>query len=358
MDWFTADEVERIREYSLAMDRSRQVEDTVLEIMYDKRLLKLFVPERYNGRMTELPEALRIFEEASRIDGNFGWLVTIGSGGGYFAASFPPDLSEDVFAGRKAVIAGSGSPTGQAVRVEGGYRVSGTWKYCSGAPFATTFTATAVVEGSEEVIAFAMKPEQAEIIEDWHAFGLRATGSHSIRVENAWIPEERVFQVGHAQYDSSPIYTYPFMPFAVTSFAAVALGIGNRFLDESAHFLETMRDPWKAANPDRVAVLQHLLDEGNRLLSEQRERFYEAVQISWEQHVDGKLTEESIDRVQRAGREAAASALSASQRIFPYLGMAALMEDQTLNLVWRDLQTACQHGALRQYTQPNSRKKG
>ena len=34
--------------------------------------------------MAGLPEAVRIFEQASFIDGSFGWAVTIGAGGGFY----------------------------------------------------------------------------------------------------------------------------------------------------------------------------------------------------------------------------------------------------------------------------------
>lgn len=346
MKEFSLTEVAAIRECSLFMDRSGQVPEQVLQIIYDKRLFKWFVPERYNGRLTGLSEALRVFEEASSIDGSFGWLVTIGSGGGYFVSCFPPNVSEEVYAAPEAVIAGSGTPTGTAARVEGGYRVTGAWKYCSGAPFATTFTATALIDGGPDVLAFALRPDQVEVVPDWRSFGLRATGSHSIVVKDAFVPSERAFQVGNPQYDDHSIYRYPFAPFAVASFAAVSLGIGKHFLEQASLILKEQRDRWDHSHPARTAAVEELLAQGTLRLQQHADSFYEAIDRSWSAHGQGGSAEHEHLQAVQAGRALASAALSAAQAVFPLLGMTVLMEDHPLNRIWRDLHTVCQHASL------------
>ncbi|MDG0809682.1 acyl-CoA dehydrogenase family protein [Cohnella rhizosphaerae] len=131
-----------------AIERDGRLPQDILERIYEERLFKLFVPEALGGRMTPLPDAARIFEQAAYADGSFGWLVTIGSGGGFFAATLPEETAETLFADPRAVIAGSGHPTGVAKAVPGGYRVNGGWKYCSGAGYASFYTANCIVERS------------------------------------------------------------------------------------------------------------------------------------------------------------------------------------------------------------------
>ena len=82
LDMFDDNLIRTIREWALHMEKRGELAPEILEYIYDHRLFKLFVPEELGGRMTSLPAALRLFEEASWIDGNFGWLITIGSGGG------------------------------------------------------------------------------------------------------------------------------------------------------------------------------------------------------------------------------------------------------------------------------------
>lgn len=64
-----------------------------------------------------------------------------------FVPSFSPAVAERIYAPVDAVIAGSGYATGKARNVPGGYRVTGQWKYASGAQYARVFTANAVLEG-------------------------------------------------------------------------------------------------------------------------------------------------------------------------------------------------------------------
>lgn len=63
------------------MEQEGRPTEDVLQFIHDLRLFHLFVPNELEGRMTTLPQAVRIFQECSRVDGSsFGWLVTIGAG--------------------------------------------------------------------------------------------------------------------------------------------------------------------------------------------------------------------------------------------------------------------------------------
>ncbi|SES14317.1 hypothetical protein SAMN04487944_12011 [Gracilibacillus ureilyticus] len=138
---FTNQESQQIKENLAEIETTKALPDSVLDIIYKKKLFKLFVSESLGGRAMDLPTALKIFQEASSIDGNFGWAITIGSGGGMFSPCFREDIAKDSFSPDNAVIAGSGHPGGKAVRTEQGYLVTGEWKFCSGSPYATIFTA-------------------------------------------------------------------------------------------------------------------------------------------------------------------------------------------------------------------------
>lgn len=354
---FTTEEIQRIREQALEMDKHRRVSPEMLRTIYDHRLFHLFVPNELHGRMTSLPEAARIFQESARIDGNLGWLVAIGAGGGFFAAYMSTEISQRVFAHREAVIAGSGMPTGTARQVEGGYIVNGSWKYCSGSTYATTFTANAVVDSSSlthddgsiavpstpdqpEIRSFILNPSQMRIVEDWNAFGLRATASHTVSAVEAFVPHEMTFSITEImEYEQEAIYQYPFVPFAQVSFAAVAAGIAEHFL-EAAESLALKRN--------RSARVFEQLNESKAALEQALSTFYETVEDSWKELLqEGRLPEATEAGVTAASLKAADIALSCGQQVFPLLGLSAAMEDTEVNRCWRDLQTACSHSLLR-----------
>ncbi|MDK8183656.1 acyl-CoA dehydrogenase [Paenibacillus sp. UMB4589-SE434] len=355
---WSKNEIDCIRERAIHMEKNGTVDDQFLDWIRDRVLFKMFVPEQLGGRMADLPEALRIFEESAWIDGSFGWTVTIGAGGGFFVPFMEPGVCQSLFSEPAAVIAGSGYPSGRATAVEGGYRVSGTWKYCSGARHATMFTANALIEvasdetesadASPVMRAFTFMPDQVQIESDWDAFGLKATDSHTIRVEQAFVPVERTFSLvePYGAYQH-PTYRYPFPAFAAATFAAVALGIGRHFLDEAERMAAGSRDAWHAAKPERVAFTEQLIAEGRCAYEEAARKFMFHVDMSWRELKElGTVTEESEREVSLQARAAAQSIRAAVDSIFPYMGMGAIMEHSMLNHIWRDLHTACQHTSL------------
>ena len=76
--------IQQLRQQAITQEEKGALALETLELIYQEKLFKLFVPEAFGGKLTSLPDSLNIFEQAAYIDGSFGWAVTIGSGGGFF----------------------------------------------------------------------------------------------------------------------------------------------------------------------------------------------------------------------------------------------------------------------------------
>lgn len=342
-------QVEKIRDHALEREKRGEIEAWLLELIYDAKLFKTFVPQELGGLGAGMPQALRLFERAAWIDGAFGWLVTIGAGGGFFSATLPEQEAVALFSGRDAVLAGSGMPTGTAQRTDGGYIVSGEWKYCSGSTYASFYTANCMIEGEGEprMRSFAFLPEQVEIIRDWNSLGLRATSSHSIRVQSSFVPESMTFDIASEPRYDDPIYRVPFLPFAQTSFAAVSIGIARHFLEECRTFVAGKASEWSETQPGRLEALLAAVGREEQRLTEASDPFHTIVESSWEAFVqEGELSPERWDEVGQVSQQAASTARSGAQTLFPLLGMTGLLQEHPLNRTWRDLHTVTQHSVL------------
>lgn len=142
--------VPMIEAHAAEADRTGRFTDEVIEAIADAGLFRLWIPHAYGGDELPLPDALEVFEAASRIDGAAGWLITIGTGGGPFAAHMEDETAREVFSPRQALIAGSARPSGAATPEGGGFRVTGTWQFASGAHHATWFTANCLIEDGSD----------------------------------------------------------------------------------------------------------------------------------------------------------------------------------------------------------------
>lgn len=351
MSLFTQETISQLRKAASEQEKTGSLSVETLRFIYEQKLFKLFVPEELGSKMTSLPEAVRIFEEAAFIDGSFGWAVTIGAGGGFFTEYLPPEIAGQLFSLANAVVAGSGHPTGTAIKTTNGYQVSGQWKYCSGANYATIFTASCVVKepGKPDLIkAFTFLPEQVQILEDWDTFGLKATGSHSMRVENAFVPDDHTFDLSlPVAAEAALIYHYPFLQFAQASFAAVNLGLARHFLAEVEEIINLKKPSWESSSPKRYAFMAKKCAAAQTALSESAESFYSILEKSWQALAQKEeLTEGFKEQISRHCKKTVQVAVACAQTIFPHLGLDAAKESATINQIYRDLHTACQHTLL------------
>jgi alkylation response protein AidB-like acyl-CoA dehydrogenase len=109
-------------------------------------------------------------------------------------------LLKRIAAERIIVLSAGGSDwiggSGEAVRVEGGYRVSGRKSFTSGAPAGDILMAGAIVheEGADSVIHFGvnLKAPQVRVMDSWRALGMRGTGSHDVLIEDLFIPDAAI----------------------------------------------------------------------------------------------------------------------------------------------------------------------
>jgi acyl-CoA dehydrogenase len=104
-------------------------------------------------------------------------------------------------AGGELVVAGTGAndwlaSSGEAVEVDGGYRVNAHKRFVSGGPGADVFVTSAVHEGDDgpEVLHFAvpMSSDGVEIQANWNTLGMRGTGSNDILMKDVLVPEAAI----------------------------------------------------------------------------------------------------------------------------------------------------------------------
>ena len=326
-------------------ERSGTLTPEQLAIIYDRQWFKLFVPSSLGGLELSLPEGVRLEEELAQIDGSLGWTVTLCAGANLFVGYMDRSVAAPVFADPRVCLGGSGQATGKAVVEGDGYRVSGRWRYATGAPHLTHFTANCVVEKDGETLldaegepvirSFFFPKSDVHVIEDWNAFGLKATASHSFVVDGAWAAPSQAFLIKpEAVTWDHPIYRYPFLQFAEVTLAANTLGMARHFLACAA-----------AANG---AVLQKQAETATHSLDNARESFYGIVDASWGELLrTGKLSAATAERVSTWSRTLVKLSREQVVATYPYLGMAGADASSEVNRVWRDIFTASQHSLLR-----------
>ncbi|MDY7099965.1 MAG: acyl-CoA dehydrogenase family protein [Actinomycetota bacterium] len=140
-------------------------------------------------------------------------------------------------------------PRGTAVRVDGGYRVSGRKVFASqspvGAVMATMFPYEDPDEGTVVLnMSIPMADDGVTVLDNWDTLGMRGTGSHDVTLEDVFVPDARVIaRRPHATIDP-PLQVV--LSVAMAPVAAVYLGVARSARD---HAVATVAGTDRAADP-------------------------------------------------------------------------------------------------------------
>src|SRR5690606_12581796 len=86
---------------------------------------------------------------------------------------------------------------GVARRVEGGYRVRGRKRFASGSPASHVLITSATVPDDPAgamIIHFSLplSSDGVKLLDDWHTLGMRGSGSHTVVIEDAFVPDAAI----------------------------------------------------------------------------------------------------------------------------------------------------------------------
>src|SRR5690606_14795714 len=95
------------------------------------------------------------------------------------------------------ITAGESAPTGRARRVDGGYVVSGRFRYASGSNAAGWFNGAYVLEderagGGRTVISGLIPRDNVKLVGNWDVMGLVATTSVDYEITEQFLPDDLV----------------------------------------------------------------------------------------------------------------------------------------------------------------------
>ena len=121
-----------IRAHADAIEQERSLPTPVIRGLIDAGVFRMLVPRSLGGAEIDPMTVCRVVEEVASEDGAAGWCAMIGTCNSHFGGLLPAAGAREIFADRDVVLAGTFRPTGVAVAVEGGYRVTGRWPFASG----------------------------------------------------------------------------------------------------------------------------------------------------------------------------------------------------------------------------------
>jgi len=338
-------------------DQDRMLPPALVDAMEKAGLFGLWKPRSLGGPELSPLALLIITEELARQDGSFGWCAVIPAGYSRLAGAMEESAAREVFGAGRGVLAGALTPSGKAIVVPGGYRVTGRWSYGSFIEYSDWVLGGCVTEDESGPLKFAdggtqfrlcLFPRAAvEVLDIWHVGGLRATGSNDYRVTDIFVPE--AFSIPMPEFNPpprhpGPLYAIPLPSTFVAGIAAVLLGIARAAIDSVIEIAATKTTAGTGPVLRDKPLAQADLARAEAMLRSGRAYLFDEVGAMWNDTLAGRpVTMQSRAQVRLAAVQAGQNAIAATDLMYQLAGGASLFQSGRLERCLRDIHAAGQH---------------
>jgi indole-3-acetate monooxygenase len=339
------------------MDRRRELTPEVVEALIAQDMLRLLLPKSLGGQEIHLIDYARACEALAWADASVGWFVNQSNvSSATSAAAMPRDTAKKVFGdAREGLAWGARHNRSKAIRVDGGYRLTGTWSFASGGRHTRWLGAHSAVQnpdgtphvryGKPDDRSFVFLRSDAKITDDWYVLGLRGTGSDTYTVEDLFVPDGMApaRDALEERREKGPLYTMQSTLLYATGFCSVALGIA-RHLHEA--YVELARGKQSRASSNAMAVnnaIQREIGQLEARLSAARAFLHEAALQAYEAAARNALDVDLRMRLRLATTWGMNEATEVSIACYRAAGTTAILDNQPFERRFRDAMSASQH---------------
>jgi alkylation response protein AidB-like acyl-CoA dehydrogenase len=339
------------------IDRRRELTPEVVDALVGADLLRVLLPRSLGGQEAHLLDHCRAAEALGWADCSTAWFYNQSNvSSATSAAAMPREAAAMIFGGPEHGLAwGAQNPHSRAIRVPGGYRLTGKWGFASGSRHTTWIGAHSAVQGADgtpqlrngkpEIRSFLFLKSEAQVVDDWQVLGLRGTGSDTYSVDDLFIPEERApaRDALEERREHGPLYVVISNLLYATGFCGVALGVGRRLLETYTQ-LARGKQGRAAVNPmaQNHAVQKELAQLEGRL-SGARAFLHEAVCAAYDAAARDALDVDLRMRLRLATTWGMNEAADVAYACYRGAGTTGILDSAPFERRFRDAMCVSQH---------------
>jgi alkylation response protein AidB-like acyl-CoA dehydrogenase len=334
------------------IDERRDLTPAIVQSLIEGGFFRMLQPRSLGG--AELRPAIfsQVTEALAEADASTAWCVCQNNGCSMSAAYLNEAAAREIFGPPTGILAWGppGAPY-EAQPVEGGYRISGTWRFASGSHHATWLGAHMRIAGGKGIRTMLFPKSSVRMNDIWHTIGLRGTGSDEYVVENLFVPSHHSILRDGPEERREPGSLYGFTSNQLYSagFAGVALGIArgtiNAFLDLPEN--KTSRGASRTIRENNV--VQSQLAQCEARVRSARAFLHSVHEDAWRTvEQAGAQTPEQRTMIRLASTWAIQQSRETVNTLYHATGSAAVFEANPFERRLRDIHTVAQQSQGRQ----------
>ena len=358
-----ADLISKLRERAEEAEDLRMMPDETIEDIKKAGIHKMFTPKRYGGFEMDWGTQVDVARELGKGCASTSWMSSVVMSHSWNLGRFPAEAQEEFWPScPDAIIATAFAGGGEMKKTEGGYILNGLWRFASGVDHSDCSIVAGQYKNTRSksgtVLDYRMAlimPDQYEIVDTWHAEGLKGTGSKDIKVVDTFVPEHRTVKALELGGNNPPgselhesyIYRVEMGMYFNTLLSGPILGATHGVLLE---YLEQTRSRFGSMFGERVSEQAPVQQKIGASYEELRTSDLIIDDLCNYLHEQGQAGNSILGddrlKIRRETAMAAQLCLKSGTRLSGMMGVTAQTGRNPAQRMFRDLRTMSTHGAI------------
>ncbi|TPE54438.1 flavin-dependent monooxygenase [Maribrevibacterium harenarium] len=271
----------------------KKVPQENIDLLKSVGLHKAFLPKAYGGYEISLPEFCDCIAALAGACCSTAWAFSLLCTHNHQLAMFSKQMQDDIWGENPDATASSSiAPFGRYEETEGGIIFNGDMKWSSGcdhAEWAIVGFLRDNPEGAKDYCFAVIPRSDYTILEDWDAMAMKGSGTKTLAIKDAFVPEHRIQKAkdmmegksaGYGLYPDSKIFYAPYRPYFASGFAAMGLGVAERMLKVFKEITETRVRAYTGAKVGAATpALMRLAESTHQVMAARA-----FMEKTWEEH--------------------------------------------------------------------------
>jgi len=337
-----------------AARQARRVSESVIGQIEEAGLFRILQPARWGGYEMKPETYYDVLIALAEGDMSVGWVYGVLGVHPWLMGLMEERAVRDVWGVDDSVrLCSSLMPVGKAEKVDGGFKLTGHWRFSSGCHYAQWALLGGAVQGSggaPDVRLFMVPRTEYRIADAWYVSGLCATGSEDILVDDVFVPEYRTRRMidnlqcvgAGLALNRSPLYRVPFGQIFFRGVSSPSIGALQAMLDAFVGYAAKRSGPAGKSTDDPVT--QQICAEVTAAIDEMKLVLRRNMAMLWEFGERGEVPPLGL-RQQYKFQSATVSHRCAelATRLMRATGAAGIYDEQPFGKALADINAARQH---------------
>jgi len=235
----------KIRERAIECEKLRKVPRETVDELVAAGIVTMMLPKRIGGSELDYVALCDVISAVGSVCASTSWALTNFISCNFSPCYWPAEVQDELWSkSANTILAGSLIFSGgKATRTKGGYKVTGRWPLVSGCDHADWLILSAFLEGAtgdEQFLMYLAPKKDYQVLDTWHATGLKGSGSADVVMTDMFVPEHRTLLPAFTRGGDSPgakvntgwLYRMPIFSLFSTWVGATVLGTAQGALHE------------------------------------------------------------------------------------------------------------------------------